>query len=187
MKSFPLDKETLSETITIIKDYKKNSVITNTKLKMVFKITKFSQIFYFDDFYIISYFNRYFIFDLEIKYDNATPLESFIEMNAKSLIIEDQLIEQSDFENLKKCYMLTKKIVLEDGEIYCSYSPHYLIKLTLYGKILHIYINNINMETQINMNNVETDLKTFLKDIFKDFPQENKKMHYLILEFYANT
>lgn len=172
-------------------ELEKHGKFKNNKRDFFLKSTKmsnFSSLYFFVEFYVVSYFDKLFIFKYGSygKYIQTTDFDKFVSEYAIAMILEGSKVPLKDFENLKKCYMLTKKISYLDGKIYCWYTPYYMITLTLLGESLKIFLKNINAETEINLNNINTDLKTFIVEVFKDIPEENLKMHHKLLLYYAN-
>ena len=182
----------ISNTIELLKynKYEENNNKKDFFLKTI-KLSNFSSVFYFSDFFVISYFDKLFVFNYSsyskyVKADDADDFEKFFSDYALCMIFERKKVADKDFENLKKCYMLTKNISYVDGKIFCSYTPYYMIKLILHGEILKISLTTINAETEINLNNVNTDLKTFINEVFDGVPEEKLKIYHKILIYFAN-
>lgn len=187
--SFVIDTPTAEKIFNCIKLAKQKKVVDAKRdfyLTSV-KINNYSTLYYFSHFYVISYFNKLFLFKYKtFKFFNeSVDLKEFIAMYSSYLILDDKLVPDKDFNNLKKCYMLTQNISHVDNEVFCSYTPYYMIKLQLKGDILTIFITNINAETEINMNNVDSDLKTFIKTVFEGVPEDKLKVYHKVLLFYA--
>lgn len=191
---FLLDDEEDVEILDIINNIANNNIICDSdKLISYRKIYSYAIILYFNDFFAIKYFNKIFIFENSpecISISNQVPskldLKEVIDNYSIGLILDGKKISNNDFLNLKKCYMLTKLIYYtKDNEICCKYTPYYLIYLELIGNTLTITMPAINSYCELNMDNVTTDLKTFLKKLFLDMDESNLKIHHEILKYYS--
>lgn len=156
------------------------------------KISLFSILLRFEEFIIIKYFNKLFIFDNStepdtINLNDDSSLKKFIDMNSIGLILNNENIPEKDFLNLKKCYMLTKQFSYnENKEIYCKYKPYYLFDIELIGEMLTIHITPTNSVCELHMNNLTTDFKTFLNEVFNGMEEDSLKLHHKILKYYAS-
>lgn len=189
---FPNKK--IVEISDIINDITSNNEIHfSSDLISYRKIYTYAIILYFKDFFVIKYFDKIFLFDnssecveLSKKVPKKLNLNEFIDNHCIGLILHGKRVSDVDFLNLKKCYMLTKSIyITKDNKICCKYSPYYLICLELIGKTLIITIPTVNSFCELNMDNVTTDLKTFLKEIFLDVDESKLKIHHKILKYYS--
>ena len=177
----------ISNTVELVKYNKYENNKKDFFLKTI-KMSNYSSVFYFVDFFVVSYFDKLFVFNYSSfsEYVKADDYEQFFSDHAICMIYERKMVSNEDFENLKKCYMLTKNISYVEGKIYCSYKPYYMIKLTLKGESLLISLITLNAETEINMNNVNIDLKTFINEVFDGIPEDKLKIYHKILIYYAN-
>lgn len=168
---------------------------TDNKFISYKKICYYSTIFFFDHFYILKYFNKFFVFEYQDKdYDEITDdllemqnLKKYIHEYAIGLILNRKKVSNEDFVNLKKCFMLTENITYtQSGYIYCKYKPYHLLEFTLTGNILNINIHVLKLYCELNLNNIEDDIKSFLNQVFEGIPENDLKMHYTILKYYAS-
>lgn len=168
--------------------------ITYDKFISYKNICEYGTIFYFEDFYIIKYFNILYIFVGTVQHEKVSKIfskskefEKYVNDNCIGIILNNKLISNSDFSNLKKCYMLTKPIsYTEDSKIYCKYTPYHLIELTLLDNTLTIYIKRLNCYCEINTSNINGYLKDFLKEVFDEINEDSLKLHHQILKYYAS-
>ena len=191
---FLLKDEKITEILDILNNVlNDNKVNISTDVISCRKIKKYATILYFKDFFVMKYFDKIFLFNNSkesIELSKLIPEElninKFIGNNSIGLILDRKKVSDVDFINLKKCYMLTKNIKFtKDNKIYCKYNPYYLICLELNGKILTIAMPTINSFCELNMDNVTTDLKTFLKEIFSGIDESQLKIHHEILKYYS--
>ena len=138
-----LDKTTLSNITNIIDSVTSNTSRTFEDLKAQYDnlvscwvICKYSSIIYFGDFYFIRYFDKTFIFcgsvelaELKNIVTKDEKFKNFIYAHAIGLIVEDKLLSNFDFTNLKNCYMLTELITFKENKVHCQYTPYYGIQI----------------------------------------------------------
>ena len=194
-----LDLEEILSTIEIClkSDLSNNNLITIPYNKFIShkKISYYSVIFFFEEFYILKFFNKLFVFEYQdetygeitTELSNVKNMKDYIQDKSIGLILNKKKVSFEDFINLKKCFMLTEKIsYTETGSIYCKYRPYYLLEFTLQGNILKIYIDGLNLYCELNLNNIDSDIKSFLNQVFEGIPEKKLKMHYTILKYYAS-
>lgn len=156
------------------------------------RFSRFAIMLRFENFVIIKYFNKLFIFDNSIDVDTInlnddSALKKFIDMNSIGLILNNKNIPEKDFLNLKKCYMLPKNFSYnENKEVYCKYKPYYLFEIELIGEMLIIHIIPTNSVCELNMNNLNSDFKSFLNEVFNGMEEDSLKLHHKILKYYAS-
>ena len=154
------------------------------------KLNFFSKIFYFENFYIVSSFNKSFVFEGSIKleiikkiFNTEKDWDDFVNEQAVALILDNYLVANQDFQNLKKCHMLNEKIDYKEGKIYCKYLPYYLVELELFGDILNITVKANNIQYILEISKVG-DLKEYLAQTFSE---NSKKIDESILNYYARN
>lgn len=199
--NFIFDNNEVSKIIETINSIKKNTKEKPDFFKKIYgkyisykEICGYGAIIYFSDIFIIKYFDKFFIFNGSIGHDeikkffsNSKQIKQYIHDKAIGLILNNKLLPDDDFCNLKKCYMLSENIFFNDkGEICCKYSPYYLIELELVNKTLTIKIDVTKSICELNMKNVEYDLKTFLIKVLGDMDESELKIHHQILQYYAS-
>jgi len=190
-----LTDEEICNIAKIINEYtSKKSIskfIKDNKLQLLsYKpLREYSIVFYFKNFFIITFFDKMFLFNYSNSYkdyEEINNIEKYIYKYSIGLILDNKKLSDKDFLNLKHCYMLTKSIsFVSENKIYCKYKPYHLIIFTLLDNTLKVTITANNSACSINMDNVQTDIKTFFKDIFKDVDENNLKIHHKILQYYS--
>lgn len=160
------------------------------KYKSHHKLNFFSKVFYFENFYIVSSFNKSFVFAgsielerLKILFDIERDWGIFVNQKAIALILNNKLVDNEDFQNLKKCHMLNQKIDYEEEKVHCKFSPYYLVELELFGDILNITVKANNIQYILEISKIG-DLKEY---IINTFSENSAQIDESILNYYARN